>query len=366
MACAAVFAFLQVEQFEPAMAVVVPECYRIVISMAEAQAAALHEEPLDFLEVFGGCGHMSEAMLEEGMKVWKIERADSTEEDVLTPEALCKDVDKDKTCFPRKPRHKPDTFTTQTRHKIAEGCQLVLEKLARVRPGGLAFFAPPCSTWIWIARGHTKRSKSNVKGNEERPCVLAANYTAEMLSSLFLLCRERRVHFIVEQPSSSQFFDHPDAFESDYAKPTVLVGNAPYLSELEQIVASVVLGKPRQQLARVCANGRVTGKNDLLQMSASYPMPFCNCLAELSRIFLHGRFESLTLCIVPLFQQRCGNLFSKIAEVTYRHFPLWSAPWGSCAWPLERAVARAQLDRNDVVSVFHLLRMRVAKHSKSC
>ena len=42
-----------------------------------------------------------------------------------------------------------------------EGYALALVALLRVRPGGLAFFAAQCSSWVWIGRSSTGNPSSS-------------------------------------------------------------------------------------------------------------------------------------------------------------------------------------------------------------
>ena len=45
---------------------------------------------------------------------------------------------------------------------VPAGFLATLRACMRLRRRGLAWFAPPCSTWVWIARNHTKRSAEQV------------------------------------------------------------------------------------------------------------------------------------------------------------------------------------------------------------
>ena len=121
----------------------------------------------------------------------------------------------------------------------------------RVKAKGVMWIGQACSTWIWLARGHTKRSKGNVEGDTSRPDVRAANQMAVYTAGLVELCHARHVWYVIEQPLSSVLFHHPALAAAirrsggrrykvelgragaASAKPLSLVGTAPWLPALE-------------------------------------------------------------------------------------------------------------------------------------
>ena len=66
----------------------------------------------------------------------------------------------------------------------AQGLVLVLQWLRRVPMTGIATFAPCCSSFVWLARGTSKRCRRNPEGDLNNCAVLAAN---RMLSRLVLV-----------------------------------------------------------------------------------------------------------------------------------------------------------------------------------
>ncbi len=52
--------------------------------------------------------------------------------------------------------------------------QLVVYIL-RLQADGMIWWAPPCSSWVWINRGTAKRSKTNVLGDCSLDYVAAAD-----------------------------------------------------------------------------------------------------------------------------------------------------------------------------------------------
>ncbi|CAL1126464.1 unnamed protein product [Cladocopium goreaui] len=82
----------------------------------------------------------------------------------------------------------------------------VLAAVRNTRAGGLLFFAPPCSTWVFLSSPSTGRTWLDPEGYPTK-CVLLANiFVMRMLYILFYAWR-RGIHIMVEQPISSVLFD---------------------------------------------------------------------------------------------------------------------------------------------------------------
>ena len=84
-------------------------------------------------------------------------------------------------------------------------CTLVAA-IWRVRRFGFFLMAPPCSTWVFMSRGSTGRSrkgKNQWKGNKGNKKVRSQNRFMSRLSCILELCRRRKVRHILEQPSST-------------------------------------------------------------------------------------------------------------------------------------------------------------------
>eukprot|EP00959_Pyramimonas_sp_CCMP1952_P166247 3474636-Pyramimonas_sp.AAC.1 len=79
-----------------------------------------------------------------------------------------------------------------------------------LKPRGLLWAAPPCSSWVWIGRWQTGRSRENPIGNEDADFVHKANKsTSRVVLLLVLALAVRNCIFMAEQPSSSIFELHP-------------------------------------------------------------------------------------------------------------------------------------------------------------
>ena len=72
-----------------------------------------------------------------------------------------------------------------------------------VIPGGVVWFGVPCSTFVWMARGHTKRSRPNPLGDVARMDVRRANRIARLVALICQVLTKRGVFFVMEQPAGS-------------------------------------------------------------------------------------------------------------------------------------------------------------------
>lgn len=131
------------------------------------------------------------------------------------------------------------------------GYCIVVSAVMSTCEGGIFWAAPPCSTWVWLARHSTGRhlSWAGHAGNEY---VHSQNVLVTRLVHILVLCIKRNVKWIVEQPASSTMFEHPHfkwlfkrfgcsiytislqmgAFGLEARKDTILIGTADYLPGL--------------------------------------------------------------------------------------------------------------------------------------
>jgi hypothetical protein len=73
----------------------------------------------------------------------------------------------------------------------------------RLKPGGLLWAAPPCSTFVWMNRGTSQRNKDRAEGNESVPSVAASNIIVARLMLLIALVVTKGCNWVLEQPTSS-------------------------------------------------------------------------------------------------------------------------------------------------------------------
>ena len=78
-----------------------------------------------------------------------------------------------------------------------------------MKPGGLLWAAPPCSSWVWLSRGSTGRSLENPMGQTSYGRVRAANEQGSRVLLLILLAVVlRNAVFIGEQPATTLLPHH--------------------------------------------------------------------------------------------------------------------------------------------------------------
>ena len=187
-----------------------------------------------------------------------------------------------------------------------KGFLLLLALVARLRPGGLLWAAPPCSTWVFLALGTTKRNEDPA-GDRGNAYVQSQNALVERLLLISAYARARGCAFIWEQPSSTRMFDYPPvasflasspdvlrirlemgAFGLLAEKETILIGNAPYLPTLQVKMSRgdrlrLRLRPDRIVTARHWVDN--TGKkkcqgSGALKRTQSYPLGFGSAHAE--------------------------------------------------------------------------------------
>ena len=71
---------------------------------------------------------------------------------------------------------------------------------------GVAWWAVPCSTFIFLSMGSTGRRYGSPEGNPHVLSVRQANALFARVCVLCALCAIRQVYFIIEQPASSMPF----------------------------------------------------------------------------------------------------------------------------------------------------------------
>lgn len=84
-----------------------------------------------------------------------------------------------------------------------------LTLVLRLRHGALLWAGVPCSSFVFINRGTSKRSASNPLGSPTQPTVQLANEIVARVGLLLLLAIARGVGWVVEQPGSSLLPQHP-------------------------------------------------------------------------------------------------------------------------------------------------------------
>ncbi len=208
-------------------------CDNLQAWMDEAPGA--EQLPLDCVEVFAGAQAITQAVLQFQGTAFAMDLNMGPTCDVLTPAGLIR----------------------------------LLFAVLRLRPGGLLWGAPPCSTWAWVSRGSTGRV-DRVEGNWNRSeRILGQNALVERLGLVLRLMRGQDVHWVIENPRQSIIWDYPGmaaakaayrdqvrtvtcelgAYGADTPKPVTLVGTAPWLGTFDRVKCS------RARLAEIKAKG---------------------------------------------------------------------------------------------------------------
>ncbi len=130
------------------------------------------------------------------------------------------------------------------------GFLCLMSTCLELKPGGVLWAAPPCSTWVWLSRHSTGRDVQ-VEGDTTREAVVSQNALVERLVLRLEILTLRGVYWIIEQPATSVMYQYPalrdclrrhgctepcvldmGAYGGTSQKPTHLVGTAPYLGKL--------------------------------------------------------------------------------------------------------------------------------------
>ena len=75
--------------------------------------------------------------------------------------------------------------------------------------GATAWFGVPCSTFVFMSRSHTKRSRRLPKGKSKRQDVRRANLIVDRVAFLIKILSLRKVYWIMEQPLNSLLWVMP-------------------------------------------------------------------------------------------------------------------------------------------------------------
>ena len=154
----------------------------------------------------------------------------------------------------------------------------------------------------------TKRSKRDPAGDITKKKVQDANTCGQLVAQIVMLCRALHIHFVMEQPSTSVLKHYsPVKASLDAAtagevsvqlgrvgaasvKPLALCGTPPWLPGLAAQIKNRPLTASSQPLA-ARKGPWVSGKQDLLAESASYPETLCTMVARMHLAYM-GVFDA--------------------------------------------------------------------------
>ena len=199
-----------------------PACPGAGAALCEAVQEAQHLQPLnvalDFAELFAGKGAVHRAIGALGYQCRAMDKSYALSHDLLTPVGLLAAI---RICL-------------------------------AIRPQGTVWFAPPCSSWVWLTR-HSSGRGFVVEGDATLNAIVQQNAVAHRVAFLCHLLSARGCFWIIEQPQRSVLWEYPameallqehsltghpvhlemGAFGGTSVKGTHLYGTAPYLGQLE-------------------------------------------------------------------------------------------------------------------------------------
>ena len=91
----------------------------------------------------------------------------------------------------------------------AAGFASILAVVRRMRSGSLLMCAPVCSSWVWMSRSVTLRSRILPLGDVNQASVAAGNLQVSRLVLLLMLVAHWGGTWVVEQPMTSLMWMHP-------------------------------------------------------------------------------------------------------------------------------------------------------------
>ena len=89
------------------------------------------------------------------------------------------------------------------------GLRLAVQLVRRLRKGGTVMMAPVCSTWTFMNRSTSKRTKVDPTGDTSLPSVRTGNLLFSRVVLLAMLVLWREGTYIIENPMSSLLPYHP-------------------------------------------------------------------------------------------------------------------------------------------------------------
>lgn len=178
-----------------------------------------------------------------------------------------------------------------------QGFHKALQKVMRLRPGGLLSMAPVCSSFIGLNTVRTYRKLSNLSGDESYRPVKEGNFMARVAGFFLCLAAARGVHFCIENPASSMMFAYladvlsqfpflvrvithrccwsPEPFGLRYRKAYKFISSGPWLLPVQNSCNCPPARKGGAEkhlpMVRVDEKGRYSGIPKALVDSQAYP-----------------------------------------------------------------------------------------------
>ena len=172
------------------------------------------------------------------------------------------------------------------------GFNKALDYVLRLRPSGLLFMAPVCSSFSFCNMHNTKRNRDNVRGDESYAPVQKGNLMADIAGFFLCVALARKVHTVIENPVGSLIFSHlapiTNLFgtlefatadrcayvnkkpgEVTYKKPYKFLVSGRWLRD--RLRKCTCVGRQHAPLMVKNEKGQISGRAQCLTESAAYP-----------------------------------------------------------------------------------------------
>jgi hypothetical protein len=184
----------------------------------------------------------------------------------------------------------------------SQGLAYAILLALKLRPGGFCMLAPVCSTWVFMNRGTSGRSRACPLGRKGVKSVAEANEMVARVVLLLYIFQAKNVFWLLEQPASSVMQFHPrlqqfmgefhifrthtwlGAFGGGSPKPTLLYSGHNLVHRLQRHLDRTADFEHAHLMTRKYVDGsgqkRCTGGSHL-KASQAYPRGFGEAIREL-------------------------------------------------------------------------------------
>ncbi|CAK9111848.1 unnamed protein product, partial [Durusdinium trenchii] len=191
-----------------------------------------------------------------------------------------------------------------------QGFANALHAVCCLKPGSAALAAPVCSTFVFMSRGSTHRSKTNPLGRKDSKACVDGNILTARTLILLTLAAAKCCFWVLEQPMTSVMEYHPlfqkalrmlnmrrmsismSHYGAPHTKATVLRPGHECIDDLRDHEEEPNLERRQMVVHYVNSRGekRVHGGTDL-KSSQSYPPGFGRALARVRTKHLKRNFR---------------------------------------------------------------------------
>ena len=217
----------------------------------------------DFFDGFAGAGELTKALHANYRRVIAYDRTYGASHDLSTVQGLRKWV------------------VAMRFIQLPYGCK-----------SGVAWFSPECTSWVWVCRSRSRRSRANTYGDLAVPMVIDGNTCAERIAVLGLLLAVWDRTFTIEQPTTSILFDHPPIAQlmlatgatvviaSKFAgsQPLKLFGSSKWTASLRR--GMMAIEDSLTEHSPAITDGSTIGRVEQLSKSQHYSLEFASEIAS--------------------------------------------------------------------------------------